>query len=253
MAAHDATAGVSQIAARVLALLDASRYSLAALGAAVRLAERQEVELVALYIEDQDLLHSAAFPFAREVGAQTGLVRRLTAPSLEASLARQVARVGHDLELAVAGRRLRHSLHVSRGRVLAEALAFAAPGDIMLIGKAGPAGPLGGRPGATGLGLMLGAPCPVVVWDEGRGAAQPGPLRVLASPGSGALPAVPAPFSALFDGIEPLRRGTAADLVRRLSVCRGGALMLDRDQLRELLDEDPAWLARLARPVVVVP
>lgn len=245
--------GVALAVARVLALLDASRHSLAALTAAVRLAERQDAELVALYVEDQDLLHSAAFPFACEVGAQSGLVRRLTAPSLEATLARQAERVGRDLELAVAGRRLRHSLHVSRGRVVKEALAFATPGDIMLLGKAGLAGRFGARLGATGLGLLLAAPCPVVVWDEAGTPAQPGPLRLLVDPAAGERPPVPTPLSALFDGIEPLPRSDATALARRLSVCRGGALLLHRDELRSLLAEDPDWLSRLSLPVVVVP
>ncbi|XKE43865.1 universal stress protein [Halomonas organivorans] len=239
--------------ARVLTLLDASRHSLAALSVAVRLAERQGSELVALYVEDQDLLHSAAFPFSSEIGAQSGLVRRLTAPSLEASLARQAERVAQSLELAVAGRRLQHSLHISRGRVVAEALSLATPGDIMLLGKAGLTGHFGGRLGTTSLGLILSAPCPVVVWDDEGTPAAPGPLRVLVDPASGDAPAVPTPLSALFDGTEPIPRSDAASLTRRLAVCRGGALLLHRDELRGLLAEDPDWLSRLALPVVVVP
>ncbi|MBB3232204.1 universal stress protein [Halomonas stenophila] len=251
---QDGTEGDIAVAvARVLALLDASRHSLAALSAAVRLAEREGVELVAVYVEDQDLLHSVAFPFAREVGGHSGQVRRLTAPQLEASLARQAERVSQALELAVAGRRLRHSLQISRGRVIPEALSIATPGDIMLLGKAGLAGRFGARLGTTSLGLILSAPCPVVVWDEGRAPAMPGPLRVLVDPASGDAPSVPTPLSTLFDGTEAIPRRDAAALTRRLAVCRGGALLLHRDALRGLLAEDPDWLSRLAMPVVVVP
>lgn len=240
-------------AARVLALLDASRHSLAALTAAVRLAERQGIELVALYVEDQDLLHSVAFPFASEVGAQSGLVRRLTAPELEASLARQAERVGRALELAVAGRRLRHTLRISRGRVLSEALALAGPGDVILLGKAGLAGRFGARLGTTSLGLILAAPCPVVVWDEAGPPAVAGPLRVLVDPAAGDVPAIPSPLSALFEVVEPIPRGEAAALIQRLAVCRGGALLLHRSDLQSLLAEDPDWLDRLPIPLVVVP
>ena len=62
--------GTALEAARVLALLDASRHSLAALTAAVNLASLRHAELVALYVEDMDLLRCAAFPFSCEIGAQ---------------------------------------------------------------------------------------------------------------------------------------------------------------------------------------
>src|SRR5690554_3194211 len=90
--------------ARVLVLLDASRHSLAALAAAVELACRQRAELVALYVEDTDLLHCGAFPFACEIGAQSGLSRPLTSTSLEANIDQQRQRVQQTLRAAVAGR-----------------------------------------------------------------------------------------------------------------------------------------------------
>src|SRR5690554_246741 len=69
-------------AMRVLALLDDSRQSQAALAAAVALADEASAELVALFIEDLDLLRCAAFPFSCEVGASTGLTRPLQSEEL---------------------------------------------------------------------------------------------------------------------------------------------------------------------------
>ena len=56
-----------QQARRVLTMLDASRHSRMALQAAVELAREHRAELVALYVEDENLLRSADFPFACEV------------------------------------------------------------------------------------------------------------------------------------------------------------------------------------------
>ncbi|RTR06379.1 universal stress protein [Halomonas nitroreducens] len=240
-------------AARVLALLDASQHSLAALSLAVELAEREGVELVALYVEDQDLLHSVAFPFAREIGAVSGLARRLTTPQLEASLARQAQRVARALEGAVAGRELRHSLRISRGRVISEALSIAGPGDVMLLGRSGVTSGWGGALGSTSRGLILSAPCPVVIWDDQGIPVAPGPLRVLADPRQGEAGLIPGPLAALFDTLEPIPRSDAATLARRLAVCRNGALLLHRGELETLLGEDPDWLLRLTIPLVVVP
>ncbi|MBB3140663.1 universal stress protein [Halomonas organivorans] len=240
-------------AARVLALLDASRFGLAALGAAVHVAERQGRELLVLYVEDQDLLLSAAFPFAREIGGYSGRVRRLSVAGLEAGLARQGEQLRRALELAVAGRGVRHSLCVRRGRVVEETLSLTVPGDLLLLGKAGLTGRTGAWQGSTGRGLILAAPCPVVIWDEAQGAVSTGPLRVLTPGIDGEPPPVPDPLSALFGAVEPIPRADAASLARRLAVFRGGALLLRRDDLRVLMDEVPDWLSRVTIPVIVVP
>ncbi|MFG6178443.1 hypothetical protein ACGTN6_14480 [Halomonas sp. THAF12] len=237
-------------ATRVLALLDASRLGLVALSAAVQVAEQQGRELLALYVEDKDLLLSAAFPFAREVGGCSGRVRRLSVAGLEAGLARQGEQLRRALDLAVAGRGVRHSLCVRRGRVVEETLSLTLPGDLLLLGKAGRTG---GWQERAGRGLILAAPCPVVIWDEAQGALSTGPLRMMARDADGESTSVPEPLSALFAGIEMLPREDAACLVRRLSMCRSGALMVRRDDLRALMDEVPDWLSRVTIPVIVVP
>ena len=233
---------------RVLALLDASRHSLAALQAAVELAAQRRAELVALYVEDQDLVHSAQFPFSREVGARSGLARPLSPAQMEATLARQLQRATLALEAAVAGRDLAHSLQVSRGRVVNAALALAGPGDLLVLGKAGLSAHCGGtRLGSNCRALILQAPCTVLIHDE-RHPPCKGPLRVLSEPVPEELLALP-----LCDRVERLHLHDALSLERNLALARSGALLLHRAELRQLAGEDPDLLARIPVPVIVVP
>ncbi|MFY0990181.1 universal stress protein [Halomonas sp. C05BenzN] len=239
-------------AARVLALLDASRQSLAALSAAVDLAASRQAELVALFVEDIDLLASAGFPFSREVGAQSGLSRPLSPEAVEASLARQVKRATQALAEAVAGRQVRHRFQVSRGRVASEALALAGPGDLLVLGKAGLSGQWGVRLGSTSRALILEAPCTVIIWDE-RLPTHRGPLRLM-SPADPELPAASlAALEPLFDGVEALPAMDATTLERYLARARSGALLLHRPELARLAEQDPQLLGRIPVPIIVVP
>ena len=238
---------------RVLALLDASRHSLAALAAAVELAMTRDAELVALYVEDQELLGSAGFPFAREIGAASGRVRRLSRTDLEAGMVRQARRVTEALETAVAGRELRHELRIRRGLVVSEALSLAGPGDLLVLGKAGLSGHWGVRLGSTSRALILEAPCTVIIWDERLSLAR-GPLRTLDGPGTeGERPPVPEALARLFDGREVLQASDARQLEQQLARVDNGALLLHRSQLAHLAEQDADLLARLAIPVIVVP
>ncbi|MBZ0331027.1 universal stress protein [Halomonas sp. ANAO-440] len=236
---------------RVLALLDASRHSQAALAAAVDLASRRHAELVAVYVEDLDLLSCAAFPFSCEIGAQSGVTRPLTADTLEASIARQLQRVNQALALAVAGRDLRHRLEVSRGPVVGEALAKAGAGDVLVLGKTGTTERWGTRLGSTSRRLILEAPCTVLLWDE-RHPFRRGPLRMLSQAQSNGERAIPDWLTALFDGPSPLPVRHARELEKQLTRADTGGLLLHRTELEQLLDEDPELLANVPLPIVVV-
>lgn len=246
-----------QEVARVLALLDASRHSLAALAAAVDLASQRHAELVALYVEDLDLLSCAAFPFSCEIGAQSGLTRPLTTDSLEAAIAHQLQRVQLALATAVAGRDLRHRLEVSRGQVAAEALTKAGPGDVVVLGKAGTSERWGSRLGSTSRRLILEAPCMVLLWDESHPFRR-GPLRWLATKGSPqaqeeAIPSIPGWLASLFAGAAPLAIGHAGELEKALAHANAGGLLLHRDELEALLQEDEEVIARVPLPILVAP
>ncbi|MCC5883408.1 MAG: universal stress protein [Halomonas sp.] len=246
-------------AARVLALLDASRHSLGALEAAVEVASQGQTELVALYVEDVDLLTCAAFPFSCEIGAQTGLPRPLSPASLETSIARQLQRVHRALALAVAGRSLPHRLEVARGQVAAAALTMAGPNDLLVLGKAGTTERWGTRLGSTSRQLIMKAPCTVLLWDERRPFKR-GPLRWLdnATGAKGNAGHVTSPgmaewVSALFETGTPLSLCRASELSRRLAHADAGGLLLHRHELEYLLNEDAEWLARVPLPILVVP
>lgn len=247
-------------AARVLALLDASRHSLGALEAAVKLASQGQTELVALYVEDVDLLTCAAFPFSCEIGAQTGLPRPLSPASLETSIALQLQRVHRALAVAVAGRSLPHRLEVARGQVATAALTMAGPDDLLVLGKAGATERWGTRLGSTSRRLIMKAPCTVLLWDE-RHSFKRGPLRWLQDPTAGtngaAGPVASAGMaewlSALFETGTPLPLCRAGELSRRLAHTDAGGLLLQRHELESLLNEDAEWLARVPLPILVVP
>ncbi|WP_162622984.1 universal stress protein [Billgrantia lactosivorans] len=240
--------------ARVLALLDASRHSLAALAAAVDLASQRHVELVALYVEDLDLLSSAAFPFACEIGAQSGLTRPLTPDSLQASIAHQLQRVQQALAAAVAGRDLRHRLVVSRGQIAAEALSRSGPGDVLVLGKAGTSERWGKRLGSTSRRLIMEAPCSVLLWDESHPFRR-GPLRWLAAGEAreDVVPSLPAWLASLFDAVSPLPLAHAGELEKALGHAQAGGLLLHRSELESLLKEDEALIARVPLPLLVIP
>ncbi|WP_165789541.1 universal stress protein [Billgrantia endophytica] len=237
---------------RVLALLDASRHSLAALAAAVNLASSRHAELVALYVEDLELLTCAAFPFSCEIGAQSGVTRPLSTESLEASIAHQLQRVHQALDAAVAGHDLRHRLEVSRGMVATEALAKAGPGDVLVLGKAGTTERWGTRLGSTSRRMLLEATCTVLVWDEHH-PFQRGPLRLLTQRQAPIdTRAVPDWLAGLFDGIAALPIRHARELEQRLAHAKTGGLLLHRPELAQLLEEDPELLNRVPLPIVVV-
>ncbi|NLC21120.1 MAG: universal stress protein [Halomonadaceae bacterium] len=246
---RDETPPQAVTTARVLVLLDASRHSLAALAAAVELAGRQRAELVALHVEDIELLHCSAFPFACEIGAQSGLSRPLTSSSLAATIDQQRKRVKQTLLAAVAGRQLKHRLEISRGEIVAAALALAQPGDVLMLGKAGMGERWGNRLGSTSRRLILQAPCAVLLWDE-RQPYQRGPLR-LWQPTEPL--AVPEWLSALFDEPVTVPAATARELAQQLARATTGGVLLRQSELAALLQEDEQLIARLALPFLITP
>jgi K+-sensing histidine kinase KdpD len=88
---------------RVIVGLDPALQSRAMLQAAVELAERMEAELIGLFVENQDLLHFAGLPFAREVGFASATRRTLDVESMERSL-RALAKEARQKLASVAGR-----------------------------------------------------------------------------------------------------------------------------------------------------
>lgn len=106
---------------RVVVRLDAASRSQPVLEAAAALAGKLEAELVGLFVEDANLLHFAAFPFAHEVGFPSATRRPLDVAAMERSLRALAEEARQALALAVRQSTVRWSFEVTR---CAEACAF---------------------------------------------------------------------------------------------------------------------------------
>lgn len=118
---------------RIIIGLETAPRGQATLEAAARLAAQMEAELVGMFVENIDLLHFAALPFAREVGFASASRRALDVEGMERSL-RGLAREARQSIAAVAGRvPVRWSFRVARGSASVELLAAAADADLVII------------------------------------------------------------------------------------------------------------------------
>jgi len=117
---------------RIVVGLEALPRSRAALRAAADIAARTQVELLALFVEDANLLEWAGLPFAREVGLTSAVARTLDAVAME----RRLRAMAQEAQLALAemarGTSLRWSYRVARGALMNELLAAAADNDLVV-------------------------------------------------------------------------------------------------------------------------
>ncbi len=120
---------------RIVVALDSSASARAAMEAASELAARLQADVLALFVEDAELLHLAGFPFAREIGVDA-LARPFDRTRLERSL-RTEARKARAVCSSVADRS--HTpmrFEVVRGGVARELLAAAEQADMIVLGRA---------------------------------------------------------------------------------------------------------------------
>lgn len=123
---------------RVIVGLDPALRSRVLLEAAAELAEQMEAELIGLFVENQDLLHFAGLPFAREVGFASATRRALDVESMERSL-RALAKEAQQTLAAVLGRKpVQWSFRVVRGAPAAELLAAAEESDFVIANLEAP-------------------------------------------------------------------------------------------------------------------
>jgi nucleotide-binding universal stress UspA family protein len=120
---------------RILVALDASPHSLAALEAAVDLAEKLSAELRGLFIEDINLLRLAQLPVARELRYPGTTTIKLDTAQMEAQLRSQAAQAQRQLEKMAAGRKLVHSFAVLRGLVSSTLLEASQDSDLLVLGR----------------------------------------------------------------------------------------------------------------------
>ena len=122
---------------RLLLALSGERMETARLQSLAGLAVSMEMELVALFVEDERLLRAGQLPMALEVGRISARVRPLSGPGIESSLRAAAEQVRRTLE-EIAGRStLRYTFQVARGQPVAAALAVAETMDAVLFAGRG--------------------------------------------------------------------------------------------------------------------
>lgn len=173
-------------AGRVLILLDGSRLSLAALEAAAEIAAARGAEVLGVFVEETNLLRTAGYSFAQEVGGSSGLARPLDMAALEARLQAQAEQARYALQQSMARRGLAQTLTLRRGRVAEEVLRLIQPDDLVVLGRAGRSAILGARLGSTARALLRQAPSEVLLWAERRAQRQEGRVVVLLNHDQGA-------------------------------------------------------------------
>lgn len=120
---------------RILVALDASTHSLAALEAAADLAAALEAELLGLFVEDENLLHLAGLPFAREVRSPSATSRQMSSERMEQDLRLQAAQARRALQAAAERVQVRWSFRTVRGQVTPSVLAAALDADLVAMGR----------------------------------------------------------------------------------------------------------------------
>jgi len=103
--------------------------------AIAELARRNQAELLGLFIEDIELLHFAALPFACEVGAASALGRSVDVAAMERFMRVRADELRTELADALAGEHVPWSFRVERGTLPRQALAagIEQPGPTLLL------------------------------------------------------------------------------------------------------------------------
>ena len=118
---------------RILVALDSVRNCRATVQIAADLAERLQVELEALFIEDIDLVNLAALPFAHEITFSANR-SPLDSGIMEQTLKVQARQVRDLIVEAAARRKISWRFRTTRGQVLTELISAAAEVDFLALG-----------------------------------------------------------------------------------------------------------------------
>ncbi|MCL7744124.1 universal stress protein [Guyparkeria hydrothermalis] len=169
----------------VLVLLDTSPASEAALDSAARLARHHQLELIALFIEDQDLIASAGHVFTREISLLSGEARPFDREILLSRLARQRQQIETRLASLGGQERLRWRLDVVTGPVTENILEAALNAEWVVLGKAGWSASRGGRLGSTARHLVESTGSRLLLWEERAFAPQAAIAALVHDPASG--------------------------------------------------------------------
>lgn len=168
-------AGKQRAINRILVAVDPCAHSLLAMESAAALAEAAQAELIALFIEDLNLIHLAGLPFASEVDRHTGSARQLDSPQMARALRGQAEQARRELVRIGRQRQIRTSLRVVRGHYISEALSASSTMDVSFLCRAGQArlvGPTTAQAASLAVNRRIDAGRPVWVYYDGSAAAR---------------------------------------------------------------------------------
>ena len=117
---------------RIVVALDASAPGKTALEAAAGLAARLEAELLAVFVEDLDLLHLAGLPFACEIGYPSAIRRELDVSAMERTLRLLADEARRSVALVAERVPLKWTFEVARGSLTEPLLASAAEAELII-------------------------------------------------------------------------------------------------------------------------
>ncbi len=247
-------AATPETSERVLVLLDGPAAE-AALETAARLAARRGARLIALLVEDADLITTAGLPFAREIGLVSGVARPLSAAGLQARLRDRAAQLQRLVDRLSERNAIAAELQIGRGREARAVLTQAGPEDLLVLSRSQWAQ----RPGDSLERLITEALCAVMLVGPHPYRALQGPMVVLDG-SAGALRALQRALTLARDGQRPLSLvvGPGVDAVSReqaraLLAERGVAARfvelprLDGAVLVQALRRERPWLLFIAR------
>ncbi|MBY6031995.1 universal stress protein [Marinobacter daepoensis] len=148
---------------RILVLLDGSRLSLETLETVADLARASNARVLGIFVEEVNLLRSAGYRFAREVGRSSGITRPLDVESLHRRLDAMAVNIRRAFEQMMAPHGVVGSLTTCQGKVAEQVLTLAQPADLLVLGRAGWSGGSGARLGSTARALVHQAPGDVLL------------------------------------------------------------------------------------------
>jgi nucleotide-binding universal stress UspA family protein len=217
---------------RVMVAVDGSSHSRAALEAATELAASLEVELIGIFVEDVNLMRLAELPIGIEIETPTGQVRRIDPRRLRRQIAWRARRAKRMMAEMAGKRGISWRFYIRQGHIHEELMAASAPGDLVILGKAGWSGRK--NLGSTARAMLVQAQA-VVLFIEEDARLQPS-------------------FFVVYDGSRESLR--ALHLTAHLAELRHGFITIgiraeNETQARDLQHEAAEYLRRVGHPAHV--
>ncbi|MHC5062805.1 MAG: universal stress protein [Planctomycetota bacterium] len=120
---------------RILIAVDAATANPPCIDCVVELAARLEAELIGLFVEDDELLRTAALPGARHISFLTGMEELLDLASTERELRSMASELESRLSSSAERSKVKHSFRVARGSLAKEVARAASEADMLVVSR----------------------------------------------------------------------------------------------------------------------